>query len=353
MTVRLANSTLREQIATELTTRIVTGDLATGTPLPSFRALAAQYQTSRRTINTAIRVLAEKKLIRPRRNRPALVAPGAGRTPTTHPCRIAILAPFDDAGFSFAESPWSWLLYRAVLVYALKRNWSCATLPRRTFQDHLKGLDALIAIAAGRAIHGRLLEIGLPFVNLLSGDNHGQPGALDLDRGPAMEQSAIYFLGHGVKKVLVLGSPHQTTYEKWRAEHFDALLANAGVESTHILLPAQKNVADNQAAAAGAMQTYLRPPPGAPLGVLCAYDPYAYGVIAVGTAAGLRLRKDLFVIGSADMDAYNHHSPTLTSQSCPYEKLGRRAVEMLARSINKRMVLPGEYFPSKLMIRET
>ena len=65
-----------EQIATDITNRIRSGELRPGEKLPSYAQLSAQYGASVTTVQNALRILRERGLIRGEQGKAVYVAEG-------------------------------------------------------------------------------------------------------------------------------------------------------------------------------------------------------------------------------------------------------------------------------------
>jgi LacI family transcriptional regulator len=75
----------------------------------------------------------------------------------------------------------------------------------------------------------------------------------------------------------------------------------------------------------------LRPRPSA---VVCFNDKVAVGVMEVAAARGLRVPRDLSVVGFDDIDVSRATTPRLTTVRQPLQEMGRTAVTMLMRQLD-------------------
>jgi DNA-binding LacI/PurR family transcriptional regulator len=87
-------------------------------------------------------------------------------------------------------------------------------------------------------------------------------------------------------------------------------------------------------------------------GIICASDPLALGAIRAVRRAGLRVPRDVSVIGFDDSAFMNCTDPPLTTVRQPIEALGRAAVTLLVNQIEGARVAAEELlFEPELVVR--
>lgn len=79
---------------------------------------------------------------------------------------------------------------------------------------------------------------------------------------------------------------------------------------------------------------------GLPSAVFAANDQLALGLVHAFTEAGLRVPRDVSVVGFDDVAGSAHFSPPLTTVRQEFETLGRRCVQMLMAAIDDEPVEP-------------
>jgi LacI family transcriptional regulator len=128
---------------------------------------------------------------------------------------------------------------------------------------------------------------------------------------------------------VITGPPHWHTRDDRVGGHL-AALAEAGVLGDPGLMrhgePAIKT-----GVLAGRELLDLRPRPSA---VVCFNDKVAVGVMEVAAARGLRVPRDLSVVGFDDIDVSRATTPRLTTVRQPLQEMGRTAVTMLMRQLD-------------------
>lgn len=346
----LVSESLQQKLYNTLAGAVLHGTYPPGSALPSVLALCREYHLSKTTVCAVLDRLKREKLIHPRVRRPALVA-FPRRPQTRRNIRIGIVVCNDTSAFSYTcTSAFGWMLYRGVVCHAAKRGWPTTTFPNR-FLDDSAGTDGFIVIGGDHSQYDRMMALGRPFVMLMSAPNIGRGAVVYLDRGQAMEQSALYFLSHGVKTVFTAGYGRDDALKHCREAHFDATLRNCGFPEEAFLHLADRSILEGDGERA--MKQILSDRPELPLGLLPRGDYYARGMITAGLAAGLKPKQDFFVIGITDCEESARWKPPLTVQRCPYGELGTAAVSMLEQAVISGELQPTQYLPSELVIRKT
>jgi DNA-binding LacI/PurR family transcriptional regulator len=90
-----------------------------------------------------------------------------------------------------------------------------------------------------------------------------------------------------------------------------------------------------------------------PTAVLALADVIAYGVIEAAKVRGLRVPKDLAVVGFDDLEASSLIAPTLTTVRQPIVEKGRRAAEILMTMLQGNKRCDHVVLPVELMVRES
>jgi DNA-binding LacI/PurR family transcriptional regulator len=91
-----------------------------------------------------------------------------------------------------------------------------------------------------------------------------------------------------------------------------------------------------------------------PTAVFCATDVAAIGAIRRFSEAGVKIPKDISIVGMDDIELAGYVSPMLTTVGMPKAELGNMAVHILVSRLNKNHKLPMKlYLPFKLAIRES
>ena len=119
-----------------------------------------------------------------------------------------------------------------------------------------------------------------------------------------------------------------------RIEGFHAALGTVGILPSHELIVEGDFETPTGFAAAGTLLDLRRPPTA----IFAANDNMAVGAIQAAAERGLSVPEDLSVVGFDDSDAARIVSPALTTVRQPLAELGRTAVSLLMRLIERQRV---------------
>ncbi|GHJ47612.1 LacI family transcriptional regulator [Catellatospora sp. TT07R-123] len=136
-------------------------------------------------------------------------------------------------------------------------------------------------------------------------------------------------LGH--RRIGVLAGPHNWLAGKARLAGHNSALADVGMLADPSLVrSAEPTTAFGHAAAAELLD--LPEPPTAVIGF---NDKVAVGIISAAADRGLRVPDDLSVTGFDDIDLAQATNPKLTTVRQPLEEMGRMAVSLIIRLLDK------------------
>lgn len=90
-----------------------------------------------------------------------------------------------------------------------------------------------------------------------------------------------------------------------------------------------------------------------PTAVLCANDEMAIGAIKCTIDQGLKVPKDISVIGFDNIEISEIYSPSVTTVSQPFEEKGKSAMELLVRMIKGEIIEKVIVHEHELIVRET
>lgn len=89
-----------------------------------------------------------------------------------------------------------------------------------------------------------------------------------------------------------------------------------------------------------------------PTGVFCGNDVLAVGAIVEAKERGLKIPRDLSVVGFDDMEISAYYDPPLTTVAVPGYEMGRTAAKVLIENIRGESRLPQQYvLEAKLIVR--
>ncbi|MFD5831574.1 LacI family DNA-binding transcriptional regulator [Lentzea sp. NPDC060358] len=181
--------------------------------------------------------------------------------------------------------------------------------------------DALVALSSG----------GFPFVVV---DPRTPPppdvAAVSAAHSSGARAVADHLISLGHRDIAVIAGPEEWLAGDARLAGHRAALASAGVLlSADRLRHVEPTVAQGARAAAELLS--LSPRPSA---VVCFNDKVAVGVLQAARSLGLRVPRELSVVGFDDIDLAGAVVPGLTTVRQPLEEMGRIAVAQLMRVLD-------------------
>jgi DNA-binding LacI/PurR family transcriptional regulator len=191
-----------------------------------------------------------------------------------------------------------------------------------------------------------LRERGIPVVLFNAAVEHLELPQVSTDDAVALEQAFSHLASLGHERIgLVLGpEDHMPSLRKLAEFRFQCEKFGRTVDES-LIEHAMFALEGGQAAATRLLRA------GA-TGIICASDPLALGAIRAVRRAGLRVPRDVSVIGFDDSAFMNCTDPPLTTVRQPIEALGRAAVTLLVNQIEGARVAAEELlFEPELVVR--
>ncbi len=126
--------------------------------------------------------------------------------------------------------------------------------------------------------------------------------------------------------------------------------ASAGIEiPDHRIIECQYNITQ---AKAQVMAMFDEPNP--PTALICGNDIIAHGAIFAAQAVGLKLPRDLSIVGIGDFNGSAEIEPGLTTVRLPARRIGHGAADMIAAIIDGRTPDPQQVLlPCELVLRQS
>ena len=223
---------------------------------------------------------------------------------------------------------------RAVLCPTLHLHDREVTLMERLIRGTTDGAILVLPSESHAELHELQLQ-GFPFVIVDS----RQPLADDLPAvyaahlaGARAATDHLIALGHR-RIALITGSAGWLATEE-RINGYHAALATAGVPSApELVVPGNFEIEGGRAAAHALLAL-----PEPPTAIFASNDNMAVGAIHAARERGLSVPEDLSVVGFDDADISRIVSPALTTVRQPLEEMGRMAVSLLTRLLDKQRV---------------
>ncbi len=214
----------------------------------------------------------------------------------------------------------------------------CHTLDAAVERDHL---DALI----GRMVDGLLIVPGtanladvkdrLPVVLLLSEESQSAESlpTVAIDFRHAGELAARHLLDLGHRRVAAVP---ELPFHASRLEGFRTTLAAAGVTLADECVRVGASTVESGYRAAADLLAL----PQRPTAVFATNDLMALGVMEAAADVGLRVPRDLSIVGLDDIMLGAHVRPSLTTIAVPKRQLAAEATDLLLRHIEEGLRSP-------------
>lgn len=230
--------------------------------------------------------------------------------------------------------------------------------------DHLgaQSVEGIIVIAPQRAVQEAMAAFPLevPSVTLHGAGIAGDNGVF-VDQVEGARLATRHLIERGHTRVAHLSGPGDWSEARARREGFVAELAAAGLE------PVISREGDWTAAsgaeigaelltggrAGGVVETAANLVAGAPTAVFSSNDQMALGVLHAARQLGLRVPKDLAVVGFDDIPEAAYFAPPLTTVHQDFAELGRRCVARLVALIEGRDLGFAEPVAPVLVVRDS
>ena len=90
-----------------------------------------------------------------------------------------------------------------------------------------------------------------------------------------------------------------------------------------------------------------------PTAICCGSDPLAMKVLNIATAAGIKIPKELSIVGFAGLDYTHWTIPPLTTVRQPFVEMGKTAAEILFSEIKHKTPIREEKLPVELVTRQS
>lgn len=370
----VGKSLSRQQLFLTLVERIEQGEYAPGEWLPSERALGQEYGVDRSAIRLVLQQLQDRGLVvrEPGRRpwvRPTLRADGnpSGGGAVTYGTILAIVPqhPLYPASLAILhginttlrsrEAPFRLQVFDThgdtKIIEAEQENRALDSVIEEKIAGivlwHMGGDDTVPRLR-------RLQEHGVPAVLVDRFPAKVSCDFVGVDNRAGIEDAIAYLRKLGHRKIAHLSSDEQTTAVLERQSAYqDAMLESGAIfHPEWQFLVSQHSPTDLKPAVDHFFGLDERPT------AICAMnDSLAHYFIAEAETRGWKVPEDISVVGFDDLERYSPRPALLTTLHQPFDKIGRRAAELLLARLSpdadpseaRRHIL----LPAPLVIRST
>jgi LacI family transcriptional regulator len=148
------------------------------------------------------------------------------------------------------------------------------------------------------------------------------------------DQAMRHLLGLGHRRIAVITGPNGWVATEDRRRGYHAALASAGIMPD----PPLEVEADFEIGGGAMAAKHLLDLPDPPTAIFAFNDNLAIGAVQAARAHGLRVPEELSIVGFDDVELATVVSPALTTIRQPLAEMGRMAVSMLARLLERSRI---------------
>jgi DNA-binding LacI/PurR family transcriptional regulator len=193
-------------------------------------------------------------------------------------------------------------------------------------EDRVDGVLLLSPIREDESVL-ELRRRGIPLVLLDNQMPHSPAPSIVVDNFKGGYEAARHLIEQGHRQIAHIAGPGTYLSSRERERGFRAALAEAGlqpfaVERGDFRISSGREVAERWIQSGGL-----------PTAVFAADDSIAVGVMDACKTAGLRLPRDLSIVGYDDQPAALEFRPELTTVRQPAKQIARQGVELLLKAI--------------------
>jgi LacI family transcriptional regulator, galactose operon repressor len=165
-----------------------------------------------------------------------------------------------------------------------------------------------------------------------------------------VEQAMGHLLALGHRRIAAITGPPGWLATEERRAAFHASLAAAGIQPE----PAFEVACDPQVGPGVQAAAALLDLPDPPTAIFAFNDSIAFGALRAARDRGLRVPEDLSVVGFDDIEPATLVTPALTTVRQPLSEMGRTAINVLIRLVERRATeTPHIALSTRLVVRES
>ncbi|MDQ3801405.1 MAG: LacI family transcriptional regulator [Acidobacteriota bacterium] len=196
-----------------------------------------------------------------------------------------------------------------------------------------------------------LAQREVPVVFLDVGEPGLQMSNLRVDYDEGIEQAILHLVALGHRRIAFIGGNTNLRSSQRRLEAFRKTMRQLFPDAPEMIFYGNFKIEGGQRAANEILAT---PRANLPTAVICANDLTAIGAISEFEAAGLSVPRDISIVGFDNIAFAALTKPALTTVNLPLNELGRRAIEVLIRSVEDAGQQGIEIrIPTNLIIRQS
>jgi DNA-binding LacI/PurR family transcriptional regulator len=199
----------------------------------------------------------------------------------------------------------------------------------------------------------KLKMLNYPFV-LLADVKGIKANVVEIDNIKAIKKAVKYLINIGHKKIVHFAGPPQSAHTNERIEGFRKALSESNLAFNKEMIVSIG--ANNEVSYEKTIKYFRRKNrKDYPTAIVCFNDLQALAVMAALRDSGIKVPKDISIIGNDDIHYAEIYSIPLTTIKSPQREIGRKAAEILIRNIESSALIPIErvILNTELIIRKS
>lgn len=221
---------------------------------------------------------------------------------------------------------------------------------RRFIERKIAGV-AVMTSEMDKKLVDELAQREVPVVFLDVGEPGLHMNNLRVDYDEGIEQAILHLVALGHRRIAFIGGNTNLRSSRRRLEAFRKTMQQLFPDAPEMVFYGNFKIEGGQRAASEILATQSE---NLPTAVVCANDLTAIGAISEFEAAGLNVPRDISVVGFDNIAFAALTKPPLTTVNLPLGELGRRAIEVLIRSVEDSEQQGIEVrIPTNLIIRQS
>lgn len=221
---------------------------------------------------------------------------------------------------------------------------------RRFIERKIAGV-AVMTSEMDKKLVDELAQREVPVVFLDVGEPGLHMNNLRVDYDEGIEQAILHLVALGHRRIAFIGGNTNLRSSRRRLEAFRKTMGQLFPDAPELVFYGNFKIEGGQRAASEILATQ-----GAnlPTAVVCANDLMAIGAVSEFEAAGLNVPRDVSIVGFDNIAFAALTKPALTTVNLPLGELGRRAIEVLIRSVEDSEQQGIEIrIPTNLIVRQS
>ncbi|MFN8472430.1 MAG: LacI family DNA-binding transcriptional regulator [Anaerolineae bacterium] len=215
-----------------------------------------------------------------------------------------------------------------------------------------KRVDGIVFVAAGES-HEHIMGLLDQEIQVVVVDREMAGLTVDrvlVDNYNGGRQAVEHLIHHGHRRIACLAGPHELAPSAERVRGYRQALADAHIRfDPQLLVYGDFHTDSGYIAAAELLEL-----PDRPTAIFACNDLMAIGVMAAVQEAGLRIPRNMAVVGFDDIALASYSIPRLTTVAQPSQKMGELSAQLLVARIENPNRAPERHLlPTRLVVRES